>query len=104
MRYGSIAFSAAALISGVKSARSSCVTPWRSNAFGFVGNGCVLDARSPGTSLGGTGRSSNGQTGVPVVRSNAYANACFVSCTTAFTGRPSTVRSIRIGAVGLSQS
>ena len=33
------------------------------NGGGLVGNGCVGDVSSPGTSLGGTGRSSIGQTG-----------------------------------------
>ena len=45
-----IAFSAIARISGVKSARSSTVTPWYSNGAGFDGIGCVGDAFSPGTS------------------------------------------------------
>jgi hypothetical protein len=49
--------------SGVKSTRSSIVTPWYSNGAGFVGTGCVGEARSPGTSDGGTGCSSIGQTG-----------------------------------------
>src|SRR6266550_9187686 len=48
---------------GVKSIRSSIVTPWRSNAGGFVGNGCVGEYHSPGTSPFGTGRSSMGHTG-----------------------------------------
>ena len=55
--------------SGVKSIRSSSVTPWRSNGAGLVGNGCVGDVFSPGTSDCGTGRSSIGQTGGPVTRS-----------------------------------
>src|SRR5262249_22442886 len=54
----------------VKSMRSSSVKPWRSNAGGFVGNGCVGDVTSPGTSDLPTGRSSIGQTGLPFVRSN----------------------------------
>ena len=65
-----MAFTACARISGVKSARSSIVTPWYSNGAGLVGKGCVGDARSPGTSDGGTGRSSIGQIGSPVTRSN----------------------------------
>ena len=45
---------------------SSEVRPWRSNGAGRVGNGCVGDVRSPGTSDGGTARSSRGQIGSPV--------------------------------------
>src|SRR6187397_1053775 len=66
----SIAFSAIARISGVKSARSLTVTPWYSNGAGFEGKGCVVEAFSPGTSDAGTGFSSIGQIGVPVTRSN----------------------------------
>ena len=50
-----------------------------------VGNGCVGAARSPGTSDGGTGRSSIGQTGSPVTRSNVYTKPCLVICATALT-------------------
>ena len=39
--------------------------PEYSNGAGLVGNGCVGEARSPGTSDGGTGRSSIGQIGLP---------------------------------------
>ena len=60
---------ASARSSGVKSIRSSAVIPCRSNGAGFVGNGWVGESRSPGTSEGGTGRSSIGQTGSPVTRS-----------------------------------
>ena len=35
---------------------------------GLVGNGCVGQPCSPGTSLAGTGRSSIGQIGSPVTR------------------------------------
>src|SRR5258706_13058600 len=59
-------FTASALISGVKSIRSSIETPWRSKAGGLVGNGCVAALFSPGASDCGTGRSSIGQTGCPV--------------------------------------
>ena len=58
--------SAAARSAGVKSMRSSTVTPCRSNAGGFVGNGCVADVCSPGVFDCGTGRSSIGHTGWPV--------------------------------------
>ena len=39
------------------------------NGAGFVGKGCVGDVHSPGTSVCGTGRSTIGQTGWPVLRS-----------------------------------
>ena len=68
--YGSTISSASALISSVKSIRSSSVMPCRSNGSGFVGNGCVGDIHSPGVSEPGTGRSTIGQTGSPVTRSN----------------------------------
>ena len=55
------------------------VTPWRSNAGGLVGNGCVGDVFSPGTVDCGTGRSSIGHTGLPFVRSSTYANDCLVT-------------------------
>ena len=84
--------------------RSSTVTPWRSNGFGLVGNGCVGDVRSPGTSVCGTGRSSIGQTGAPVARSKTKVNACFVTCATALIGFPPTVMSARIGGDDGSQS
>ena len=70
-RRSATAASAAALISGVKSTRSFSPTPSRSYGGGFVGNGCVGDVHSPGTSDAGTGRSSIGQSGSPVTRSNA---------------------------------
>jgi len=57
-----------AMARGVKSIRSSSVIPCRSEAGGFVGNGCVRDALSPGTVADGTGRSSIGHTGLPVTR------------------------------------
>ena len=55
--------------SGVKSIRSSMVTPCSSNGGGLVGKGCVGESCSPGTSDPGTARSSIGQTGSPVARS-----------------------------------
>ena len=86
----------------MKSIRFSTVAPWRSNAGGFVGNGCVGEVASPGVFDCGTGRSSIGQIGSPVTRSNAKANACLVIWITALMSRPSTVRSARIGAAGMS--
>ena len=51
--------------------RSSAVNFWRENGGGAVGNGCVGDSISPGTVVFcGTGRSSIGQIGCPVTRSN----------------------------------
>ena len=43
---------------------SFSVNDWRANGAGFVGNGCVGDEYSPGTSDCGTLRSSIGQIGV----------------------------------------
>ena len=47
----------------------------RENGAGRVGKGCVGDDCSPGTSLCGTGRSSIGQIGLPVTRSNTIQQA-----------------------------
>jgi ABC-type multidrug transport system fused ATPase/permease subunit len=58
--------SAFARNSGVKSIKSSSLTPWRSKAGGLVGKGCVGEVYSPGTVDCGAGRSSIGQTGWPV--------------------------------------
>ena len=54
-----------------------------------VGNGCVGQACSPGTSLFGTGRSSMGHTGSPVTRSNTNTKPCLVACATASIVLPS---------------
>ena len=83
IRYFFSSSCAAAFNSGVRSNASSSVTPCSVNAGGLVGNGCVGHACSPSTSLAGTGRSSIGQTGLPVTRSKTKANPCLVSCTTA---------------------
>ena len=66
--YCSKTSSASCRSSGVKSMRSSTVVPCWSNGGGFVGNGWVGAYHSPGTSPGGTGRSSMGHTGSPVTR------------------------------------
>src|SRR3977135_79276 len=58
-------WTASALSAGVKSIRSSSDTPCRSNAGGLLGNGCVGEYHSPGTSPLGTARSTIGQTGSP---------------------------------------
>ena len=84
--------------------RSSTDTPWRSNGGGLVTNGCVGAYHSPGTSPFSTGRSTIGHTGWPVARSNTYTHPCFDGCATALIVLPSTVRSARIGAQGMSQS
>ena len=55
---------------GVKSMRSSRVTPLRLYAAGRLGIGCVGAYHSPGTSPASTGISFIGQTGSPVTRSN----------------------------------
>src|SRR6059036_3817037 len=73
--YFDTTFSASARSSGVKSIRSSIETPWRSYAGGLVGKGCVGEYHSPGTSPFGTGRSTIGQTGWPLVRSKTYSHA-----------------------------
>src|SRR5579862_300199 len=69
--YFETVFKASARRSVVKSIRSSIdgipATPYGG---GLVGNGCVGEYHSPGTSPFGTGRSSIGQIGVPVARSN----------------------------------
>ena len=50
---------------------------------GFVVNGCVGAASSPGISLFGTGRSSTGINGLPVARSSTNRFPIFVDCSTA---------------------
>src|SRR5678815_2347240 len=57
---------------------SFSVNDCRANGFGKVGNGCVFDECSPGTSDCGTSCSSTGQSGMPVVRSNTNRNPCLV--------------------------
>src|SRR6267142_6007917 len=84
---------ASALRSGVKLIRSSTPTDCRAYAGGLVGNGCVGDVFSPGTSDCGTGRSSIGHTGWPVTRSKTYSQACLLGDATALIARPSTVMS-----------
>ena len=64
---------------------SSAVNDCVANGGGVVGNGCVGHACSPGTSLAGTGRSSIGQIGSPVTRSNTYRNPVLLACATTST-------------------
>src|ERR1043166_5569017 len=97
-------FTASARSSGVQSISLSIDMPWLSYAGGLVGNGCVGEYHSPGTSPLGAGRSSIGQIGLPVIRSNTYRNACLVGCATALTGLPSTEILTSIGAHGISIS
>src|SRR5215813_14102735 len=78
--YWDAILSASAFTSGVKSIRSSRLTPCRSNAGGLVGNGCVGDVFSPGTSDCGTGRSSIGHTGLPLVRSSTNRKPFLFGC------------------------
>ena len=95
---------ASARSSAVMSITSSGVSPWRSKGGGLVENGCVDEARSPGTSEGGTGRSSIGQTGFPVLRSKTKTNPGLVICATASIAWSPTVMSASTGAAGRSWS
>src|SRR5882672_10744184 len=104
IRYCETNFSASAWSSGVKLIKLSLEMPWLSNAGGLDGNGCVGEYHSFGTSPFGTGRSSIGQMGCPVTRSNTYRNACLVGWATALIVRPLTTMSARIGASGMSLS
>src|SRR5262245_21967624 len=105
IRYFETSFTASARSSGVKSIKSSIDgTPATPYAAGFVGNGCVGEYHSPGTSPFGTGRSSIGQIGTPVTRSNVYRISFFVGCATTLIVRPLTVTSMSIGAQGISKS
>ncbi len=70
IRYSAMISSAWRRSSGVKSIRSSSVSPYISYGAGRVGNGWVGEVFSPGTSDCGTGRSSIGHTGSPVSRLN----------------------------------
>lgn len=79
---------------------SSTVKPCFVNGAGFVGNGCVGYAASPGTSLAGTDRSSTGHSGFPVTRSNTNRNPSFVGAATASTRLPSCITVTRFGGGG----
>ena len=63
-----------------------------------VGNGCVGHASSPGKSLGGTGRSSIGQSGSPVTRLNTNRKPCFDANATASIDFPPWFTVINCGA------
>ena len=68
----------------------------------FGGVGLRRAACSLGTGEGATERSSIGQTGWPVTRSNTYVKPCLLTWATALIGFPSTVISTRLGAQGKS--
>src|ERR1700720_557598 len=84
--YFETSFSASACSSGVKLIKLSLDTPWLSKAGGLVGNGCVGEYHSPGTSPCGTGRSRIGQIGSPAPRLKGLMNACYCFLATAFLG------------------
>ena len=84
--------------SGVKSISSSTVIACRAYAGGFVGNGCVGEYHSPGTSPCGAARSSIGHTGWPVTRSNTYRNDSLLGNATALIAFPFTTISASSGA------
>src|SRR5688572_28685623 len=98
--YAFAILSASVLSSGVRSKSTGGLGG--PNAGRLLGNGCVGEVLSPGTSDWGTGRSSIGHTGCPVIRSNTYAKPCLLSCVTALIRRPSTVRSNNTGEAGRS--
>jgi hypothetical protein len=83
----------AAAILSRHQARSFSVAPHASSARRPSGpsempdEGCVGHASSPGTSLGGAGRSSTGTSGAPVVRSRTNTRPILV--VTAIAGVPS---------------
>jgi hypothetical protein len=101
-RYGAISCSAACRSAGVNASTSVAVNPCVEKGAGRVGKGCVAAARSPGTSLAGTGRSSMGHNGRPVVRSKAKRNPCLVGATTMSVRRPPCVTVMRLGGAGRS--
>src|ERR1041385_1104648 len=102
--YFEISVIASSRSAGVKSIRSSLNTPLRLYAGGLLGIGCVAEYHSPGTVPFSTGFSGIGHTGFPVTRSSTYRNPCLLGCATAFTARPSTLMSARIGADEMSMS
>ena len=94
----------AALASGV-GPQASCAEYCSGTSGGVtVVNGCVGDAISPGTLLGGTGRSSTGNTGVPVVRSSTYSIPDLPVWITAGMPAPLRVTVTSAGGAALSKS
>src|SRR6185503_9777258 len=67
---------------------SSAVNACLENGGGVVGYGCVGQLSSPGISDFGTGRSSIGQMGSPVTRSNTYSHVVLAPTTTTLRLRP----------------
>ena len=81
---------------------SFSVNDCRANGAGLVGNGCVGQLFSPGTSDCGTGRSSIGKIGWPVLRSNTKMKPYFVACATTSMLRPFWRSVSSFGACGRS--
>ena len=77
--------STAACASGVRLVTMSSVKIWRAKGGGFSGSGCFAAVASPSTSEAGTARSSIGNSGLPVSRSNRYTWPDLVICATAST-------------------
>ena len=67
-----------------------------------IGIGCVGEDFSPGTSLCGTGVSTIGQSGSPVMRLNAYTYPCLLGTATALRILPSLLTSVSIAADDMS--
>ena len=67
----------------VKPQASSGVNVVGTSGSGLTGNGCVGDSHSPGKPPCGTGRSTIGNNGLPLVRSKTNTKPCLVFCTTA---------------------
>src|SRR5205823_4515297 len=84
-----------ACASGETLETSSLVMLSRVKGGGFSGNGWVGQDCSPGTSLGGTRRSSTPQTGLPVRRSSTKSRPFFENSATAGTRLPLAVASTR---------
>src|SRR6266849_9484437 len=83
---------------------SSAVNVCREKGGGFVGYGCVGHDCSPDTSLLGTGRSSIGQIGAPVTRSNPYRKPVLPAMATTSTSLPPLLMRVNCGAALLSKS
>src|SRR5688500_13306628 len=96
--------SAFARSAGVKSIRSLSATCVREYAGGLLGKGCVFAVFSCAIVDCGTGFSSIGQIGTPVMRSNTYSHPCFEGTATTLRGLPSIVTSINSGADDMSWS
>ncbi len=90
--------------SGVTPKASSAVIRAGTRRKGSAGNGWVGHACSPGTSLGGTGRSSTGKSGVPRTRSSRKTWPIFVPTATAGIARPPRRNVTRTGCAGTSSS